>query len=87
MEFRTDLNISEEQFMNLYGWYSWPSIFLGFIGGYLLDNIFGLRFGTALSCLLVVFGQVFLSIGEASEINKWAVLKVKNRPIYSILSE
>ena len=56
--------------MNLYGWYSWPSIFLGFIGGYLLDNIFGLRFGTALSCLLVVIGQVFLSMGEASEITK-----------------
>jgi len=63
MEFRTDLNITEEQFMNLYGWYSWPSIFLGFIGGYLLDNIFGLRFGTALACLFVVLGQVFLSIG------------------------
>ena len=68
MEFRTDLNISEEQFMNLYGWYSWPSIFLGFIGGYLLDNIFGLRFGTALAGLFVVIGQVFLSMGKASEI-------------------
>ena len=54
--------------MSLYGWYSWPSIFLGFIGGYLLDNIFGLRFGTALACLFVVIGQVFLSIGKASEI-------------------
>ena len=52
--------------MSLYGWYSWPSIFLGFIGGYLLDNIFGLRFGTALACLFVVIGQVFLSIGTAS---------------------
>ena len=67
MEFREDLNISEEKFMNLYGWYSWPSIFLGFIGGYLLDNIFGLRFGTALACLFVVIGQVFLSMGKALE--------------------
>ena len=54
--------------MNLYGWYSWPSIFLGFIGGYLLDNIFGLRFGAALACLFVVIGQVFLSLGNAFEI-------------------
>ena len=60
--------------MSLYGWYSWPSIFLGFIGGYLLDNIFGLRFGTALACLFVVIGQVFLSIGKASEILSILVL-------------
>ena len=53
--------------MSLYGWYSWPSIFLGFIGGYLLDNIFGLRFGTALACFFVVIGQVLLSMGKASE--------------------
>ena len=68
MEFRTDLNITEEEFMSLYGWYSWPSIFLGFIGGYLLDNIFGLRFGTALACLFVVIGQVLLIIGKAPQV-------------------
>ena len=67
--------------MSLYGWYSWPSIFLGFIGGYLLDNIFGLRFGTALACLFVVIGQVFLSLGKASIIIPILVLFQSVRPI------
>ena len=69
--------------MSLYGWYSWPSIFLGFIGGYLLDNIFGPRFGTALACLFVVIGQVFLSMGEASEIFSILDLFQSVRPIKS----
>uniref|UniRef100_A0A673BKR9 Lysosomal dipeptide transporter MFSD1 n=1 Tax=Sphaeramia orbicularis TaxID=375764 RepID=A0A673BKR9_9TELE len=38
-----DMNLNTAQFMQLYAWYSWPNVVLCFLGGFLLDRVFGIR--------------------------------------------
>lgn len=47
----------------LYSVYSWPNVFVVFIGGFLIDRVFGLRFGTLIFCMLVLIGQFIFSFG------------------------
>lgn len=30
--------------MQLYAWYSWPNVVLCFLGGFMLDRVFGIRY-------------------------------------------
>ncbi|XP_050529297.1 major facilitator superfamily domain-containing protein 1 [Daktulosphaira vitifoliae] len=61
--FLKDLNLTTSQFVYLYTWYSWPNVILCFVGGFLIDRVFGLRLGTIIYALLVVIGQVVFASG------------------------
>lgn len=37
------MNLNTAQFMQLYAWYSWPNVVLCFLGGFLIDRVFGIR--------------------------------------------
>ena len=56
-EIRDVMGISTFQFANLYAWYSWPNVFLPIVGGYLIDTIFGLRFGAAFFAMALIIGE------------------------------
>uniref|UniRef100_A0A673H6M9 Lysosomal dipeptide transporter MFSD1 n=1 Tax=Sinocyclocheilus rhinocerous TaxID=307959 RepID=A0A673H6M9_9TELE len=53
-----DMSLNTASFMQLYAWYSWPNVVLCFLGGFLLDRVFGIRLGTIIFALFVVIGQV-----------------------------
>uniref|UniRef100_A0A0A9YJY8 Lysosomal dipeptide transporter MFSD1 n=1 Tax=Lygus hesperus TaxID=30085 RepID=A0A0A9YJY8_LYGHE len=59
-----DMNLSTSQFAFLYSFYAWPNTVLCFIGGFLIDRIFGIRFGTALYALIVFIGQLVFAAGS-----------------------
>ncbi|KAG7471083.1 hypothetical protein MATL_G00120700 [Megalops atlanticus] len=58
-----DMNLNTSKFMQLYAWYSWPNVVLCFLGGFLLDRVFGIRLGTVIFSLFVCFGQVIFAAG------------------------
>uniref|UniRef100_A0A8B9L946 Lysosomal dipeptide transporter MFSD1 n=1 Tax=Astyanax mexicanus TaxID=7994 RepID=A0A8B9L946_ASTMX len=37
-----DMGLNTSSFMQLYAWYSWPNVVLCFLGGFLLDRVFGI---------------------------------------------
>ncbi|XP_011495086.1 PREDICTED: major facilitator superfamily domain-containing protein 1-like isoform X2 [Ceratosolen solmsi marchali] len=61
--FKNDLNMSTKKFVLLYSIYSWPNVILCFIGGFLLDSLFGIRWGTIIYMSLTLFGQLIFAIG------------------------
>ncbi|KAL0274102.1 UNVERIFIED_CONTAM: hypothetical protein PYX00_006612 [Menopon gallinae] len=61
--FESDMNLKTSQFVLLYAWYSWPSVVLCFIGGFLIDRVFGIRLGTSIFAGLVVLGQLVFALG------------------------
>lgn len=61
--FIEDLSLSTTQFVQLYSWYAWPNTILCFVGGFLLDRVFGIQFGTALYAVFVVIGQLVFATG------------------------
>uniref|UniRef100_A0A6Q2YF87 Lysosomal dipeptide transporter MFSD1 n=1 Tax=Esox lucius TaxID=8010 RepID=A0A6Q2YF87_ESOLU len=58
-----DMNLNTSMFMQLYAWYSWPNVVLCFLGGFLLDRVFGIRLGTIIFALFVCIGQVIFAAG------------------------
>ncbi|XP_046871190.1 major facilitator superfamily domain-containing protein 1 isoform X2 [Hypomesus transpacificus] len=58
-----DMNLNTVQFMQLYSWYSWPNVILCFLGGFMLDRVFGIRLGTIIFALFVFVGQVIFASG------------------------
>ena len=62
-EFTRDLHMNEKEFMNLYAWYSWPNVFLSFVGGFLIDKIFGVRLGASIFGLFLICGQFIFAAG------------------------
>ncbi|XP_067102013.1 lysosomal dipeptide transporter MFSD1 isoform X1 [Osmerus mordax] len=58
-----DMNLNTIQFMQLYSWYSWPNVILCFLGGFMLDRVFGIRLGTIIFALFVFIGQVIFASG------------------------
>ncbi|CAG0921713.1 unnamed protein product [Notodromas monacha] len=60
---KADMGVTTSEFANLYSWYSWPNVILCFVGGYLVDSVFGIRFGTALFALIVFAGQIIFALG------------------------
>ncbi|XP_072524601.1 lysosomal dipeptide transporter MFSD1 isoform X1 [Salminus brasiliensis] len=58
-----DMQLNTSKFMQLYAWYSWPNVVLCFLGGFLLDRVFGIRFGTVIFSLFVCVGQVIFALG------------------------
>ncbi|KAI4893440.1 hypothetical protein NFI96_011460 [Prochilodus magdalenae] len=58
-----DMQLNTSKFMELYAWYSWPNVVLCFLGGFLLDRVFGIRLGTVIFALFVCVGQVIFALG------------------------
>ncbi|KAG5320707.1 MFSD1 protein, partial [Pseudoatta argentina] len=61
--FKTDLQMSTSTFVLLYSIYSWPNVILCFIGGFLLDSVFGIRLGTVIYMALTLIGQIIFASG------------------------
>ncbi|XP_008473884.1 major facilitator superfamily domain-containing protein 1 [Diaphorina citri] len=61
--FTTDMHLTNAQYMNLYSWYSWPNVICCFIGGFLIDRVFGIRMGSTIYSVLVVIGQLVFALG------------------------
>ena len=53
-----DLELSTSQYVLFYSLYSWPNVILCFFGGLLLDNVFGICWGTIIFSVIVTIGQV-----------------------------
>uniref|UniRef100_A0A8C1UQW2 Lysosomal dipeptide transporter MFSD1 n=1 Tax=Cyprinus carpio TaxID=7962 RepID=A0A8C1UQW2_CYPCA len=58
-----DMSLNTASFMQLYAWYSWPNVVLCFLGGFLLDRVFGIRLGTIIFSLFVLLGQIIFAAG------------------------
>ncbi|XP_063993855.1 major facilitator superfamily domain-containing protein 1-like [Diachasmimorpha longicaudata] len=61
--FKNDLGMSTSQFVLLYSIYSWPNVVFCFIGGFLLDSVFGIRLGTIIYMGLALAGQLIFATG------------------------
>ncbi|XP_021961117.1 major facilitator superfamily domain-containing protein 1 isoform X2 [Folsomia candida] len=61
--FMKDMDITTAQFTYLYSFYSWPNVVLCFVGGFLLDSVFGIRLGTVIFCIFLVIGQIVFALG------------------------
>uniref|UniRef100_A0A8C1LZM3 Lysosomal dipeptide transporter MFSD1 n=1 Tax=Cyprinus carpio TaxID=7962 RepID=A0A8C1LZM3_CYPCA len=59
----SDMSLNTASFMQLYAWYSWPNVVLCFLGGFLLDRVFGIRLGTIIFSLFVLLGQIIFAAG------------------------
>ncbi|CAL8362783.1 unnamed protein product [Merluccius merluccius] len=73
-EVTQDMNLNTSQFMQLYAWYSWPNVVLCFLGGFLLDRVFGIRLGTVIFSLFVCVGQVIFAAGAL--LNRFWLMEV-----------
>ncbi|XP_062988115.1 major facilitator superfamily domain-containing protein 1 isoform X1 [Elgaria multicarinata webbii] len=58
-----DMKVDTYHFMLLYAWYSWPNVVLCFFGGFLIDRVFGIRWGTIIFSCFVCVGQVIFAVG------------------------
>lgn len=57
------MNLSTTQFVMLYSIYSWPNVVLCFIGGFLMDRVFGIRMGTIIYMFILLIGQLVFAMG------------------------
>lgn len=62
-EIKDTMHVTTYQFANLYSWYSWPNVILPFVGGYLMDSVFGIRIGTVIFAVFIILGQLLFAIG------------------------
>lgn len=69
-----DLNLNTAEFMQLYAWYSWPNVVLCFLGGFLIDRVFGIRLGTIIFSLFVFTGQIIFAFGALA--NRFWLMEV-----------
>ncbi|XP_033208128.1 major facilitator superfamily domain-containing protein 1-like isoform X2 [Belonocnema kinseyi] len=61
--FTKDLNMTPSKFVLLYSIYSWPNVILCFVGGFLLDRVFGVRLGTVIYMSITMVGQFIFALG------------------------
>ncbi|CAO1362935.1 unnamed protein product [Diamesa hyperborea] len=61
--FKSDLGLNTSEFAWLYSIYSWPNVILCFIGGYLIDRVFGIRLGTIIYMFILLIGQLVFAMG------------------------
>ncbi|KAL0105712.1 hypothetical protein PUN28_015880 [Cardiocondyla obscurior] len=66
--FKADLHMSTSTFVWLYSIYSWPNVILCFIGGFLLDSVFGIRLGTVIYMGLTLIGQIIFASGAMIDV-------------------
>lgn len=63
IQIQRDMQVNTTKFMLLYAWYSWPNVVLCFLGGFLIDRVFGIRWGTIIFICFVCIGQVIFALG------------------------
>ena len=63
IQVKRDMQVNTTKFMLLYAWYSWPNVVLCFFGGFLIDRVFGIRWGTIIFSCFVCIGQVVFALG------------------------
>ena len=57
------MQVNTTKFMLRYAWYSWPNVVLCFFGGFLIDQPFGIRWGTIIfSCYLFLLWVEYLML-------------------------
>ncbi|KAH8366266.1 hypothetical protein KR093_011329 [Drosophila rubida] len=61
--FKRDLDLSATEFTLIYSIYSWPNVVLCFVGGFLIDRLFGIRLGTIIYMLILLVGQLIFASG------------------------
>ncbi|XP_017864226.1 PREDICTED: major facilitator superfamily domain-containing protein 1 [Drosophila arizonae] len=61
--FKKELDLSATQFTLIYSIYSWPNVVLCFVGGFLIDRLFGIRLGTIIYMLILLVGQLIFASG------------------------
>lgn len=61
--FINSLDMTKVEFMNLYAFYSWPNVILSFVGGFLIDRVFGIPWGSIIFSMFVLVGQIIFGIG------------------------
>ncbi|XP_037817132.1 LOW QUALITY PROTEIN: major facilitator superfamily domain-containing protein 1-like [Lucilia sericata] len=61
--FKKDLNITTTEFTLIYSIYSWPNVVLCFVGGFLIDRVFGIRLGTIIYLFILLIGQLLFASG------------------------
>ncbi|XP_034484091.1 major facilitator superfamily domain-containing protein 1 isoform X1 [Drosophila innubila] len=61
--FKRDLKLSATEFTLIYSIYSWPNVILCFLGGFLIDRLFGIRLGTIIYMLILLVGQLIFASG------------------------
>uniref|UniRef100_A0A1I8Q429 Lysosomal dipeptide transporter MFSD1 n=1 Tax=Stomoxys calcitrans TaxID=35570 RepID=A0A1I8Q429_STOCA len=61
--FKKDLNITSTEFALIYSIYSWPNVVLCFVGGFLIDRVFGIRLGTIIYLFILLIGQLLFASG------------------------
>ena len=66
------MDINTSQFMMMYSLYSWPNVFLCFVGGFLMDKVLGLRWGAIIFATLVTLGQCVSALG--AQFNSYAIV-------------
>lgn len=47
----------------IYSIYSWPNVVLCFLGGFLIDRVFGIRLGTIIYLFILLIGQLLFATG------------------------
>ncbi|XP_017063377.1 major facilitator superfamily domain-containing protein 1 [Drosophila eugracilis] len=62
-DFKRDLNLTSTEFTLIYSIYSWPNVVLCFVGGFLIDRLFGIRLGTVIYMLILLVGQLTFACG------------------------
>ena len=76
-DIKVAMNMTTAQFANLYSWYSWPNVVLPVVGGFLMDRVLGIRFGTMVFAFIICIGQAIFSLGGfldrlwVMEIGRW----------------
>lgn len=65
-----DMNLNTAEFMQLYAWYSWPNVVLCFLGGFLIDRVFGIRYYREPGCSGFVLNPYLASL----QWKKWNLL-------------
>lgn len=61
--FKRDLDLSSTEFTLIYSIYSWPNVILCFLGGFLIDRLFGIRLGTIIYMMILLVGQLIFASG------------------------
>lgn len=82
--FKHELNLTSTEFNFLYSIYSWPNVVLCFIGGFLIDRVFGIRLGTVIYLFILLIGQLVFSYGALLD-TYW--LMVLGRFVFGIGAE
>ncbi|XP_047495102.1 major facilitator superfamily domain-containing protein 1-like isoform X1 [Penaeus chinensis] len=65
-QIKDDMGVNTVKFASLYSLYSWPNVVLCFIGGFLIDRVFGIRLGTIIFSSLVTVGQFIYATGAVT---------------------